>query len=75
MNSIYSKFSRRVRNLKIIKLELAESHVCSLLDNLGPVREMLTQSQNNWEECRLEDAAENLRRYMERNPVQAKEIK
>ena len=74
VHEFYNKFSRIVRTLKTMKkLEFAESHVYSLLDKLGPVREVLTQNQDNWEEWKLEDLAENLRKYVERNPMQLTE--
>ena len=41
----------------------------SLLDKLGPVREILPQNQDNWEEWKLEDVVENLGKYMEGNLV------
>ena len=37
------------------------------LDKLGPVREVLTQTHNDWEEWKLEDLTDNLWRYVERN--------
>ena len=74
VHEFYNKFSRIVRTLKTMKkLEFVESHVYSLLDKLGPVREVLTQNQDNWEEWKLEDLAENLRKYVERNPMQLTE--
>jgi len=39
------------------------------MDKLGPVREVLVQKNDNWEKWGLEDLVENLRKYVERNPL------
>ena len=39
------------------KLEFSESQEYSSLNKLGPVQKILTQSQNSWEEWKLEDVA------------------
>ena len=39
------------------------------MDKLGPVREVLIQEDDNWEEWDLEDLVENLPKYVERNPL------
>ena len=39
------------------------------MDKLGPVREVLIQEDDNWEEWGPEDLVENLPKYVERNPL------
>ena len=51
------------------KLSAAQSHVCTLLDKLGPVREIITQKDDKWEQWGLEDLMDNLKRLVERNPL------
>ena len=41
----------------------------SLLDNLGPGREILTKIQDNWKEWGLKDSVENLGKYIEGNQI------
>ena len=55
------------------KLASAQSMVNTLLDKLGPVREILVQKDDDWEEWGLEQLVENLRRYVERNPLRDSE--
>ena len=43
------------------------------MDKLGPVREVLFQKDDNWEEWGLGELVENLRKYVERNPLRANE--
>ncbi len=43
------------------------------MDKLGPVREILVQRDDKWEEWGLEELTENLRRYVERNPLRDEE--
>ena len=40
------------------------------MDKLGTVQRILTQSDDNWEELKLEGLVENLRKYVERCPLQ-----
>ncbi|XP_070537520.1 uncharacterized protein [Ptychodera flava] len=47
----------------------AQSSVYTLMDKLGPVREVLVQKDDDWEEWGLEQLVENLRKYVERNPL------
>ena len=58
-------------NLKeqLIELKYTESHVCILMDKLQPVQNIQVQIDENWEEFTLCVLAENLRRYVERNPI------
>ena len=73
LNSIHdfhNKLSRVVRTLITMKrLTSAQSLVYTLMDKLGPVREVLVQKDDDWEEWGLEELAENLRKYVERNPL------
>ena len=39
------------------------------LDKLGPVREVMAQKDDNWEEWGLEELVDNLRKYTDRNPL------
>lgn len=41
----------------------------SLLDKLGPGREILTKIQDNWKEWGLKDSVENLGKYIEGNQI------
>lgn len=45
----------------------------TLMDKLGPVREILVQKDDDWEEWGLEQLVENLRRCVERNPLRDSE--
>ena len=47
----------------------------TLMDKLGVVREILAQKDDDWEEWGLEHFVENLRRYVERNPLRESEDK
>ena len=47
--------------------------VYTLIDKLGPVREVLVQKDDKWEERGLEELTENLRLYVERNPLRDEE--
>eukprot|EP00794_Sanderia_malayensis_P001892 gene1892-2147_t len=51
------------------KLDTAQSAVYSISDKLGPVRELITQNDDDWEDWNLEDLVENLRKYTNRNPL------
>lgn len=39
------------------------------MDKLGPVREAVVQKDDDWEEWGLEELAENLGKYTDRNPL------
>ena len=70
VHEFYNKLSRCVRTLKTMKkLDSAQSLVYTLMDKLGPVREVLAQSDDEWEDWGLEELVENLRKYVERNPI------
>lgn len=70
IHEFYNKLSRVVRTLSTMKkLDSAQSTVYTLMDKLGPVREILAQSDDKWEEWKLEELTENLRKYVERNPL------
>ena len=74
IHEFYNKLARVVRTLSTMKkLNTAQSTTYTLLDKLGPVREILTQKDDKWEEWGLEELVENLRRYVERNPLQVSE--
>ena len=71
VHDFYNKLSRIVRTLTTMKkLETAQSTVYTLMDKLGPVREVIVQKDDDWEEWGLEELVEHLRRYIERNPLQ-----
>ena len=70
IHDFYNKLSRVVRTLVTMKrLTSAQSLVYTLMDKLGPVREVLVQKDDDWEEWGLEELVENLRKYVERNPL------
>ena len=43
--------------------------VYTLMDKLGPVRDLPVQTIDDWEEWGLEQLVENLRKYVEQNPL------
>ncbi len=68
INDFSSKFSRIVRTLKTMKkLESAEAFVHTTFEKLGPIRENLTASNDEWERWGMEDLANNLKKYVDRN--------
>jgi hypothetical protein len=70
IHKFYNKLSRAVRTLTTMKkLDSAQSTVYTVIDKLGPVREILAMADDKWEEWKLEDLTENLRKYVERNPL------
>ena len=70
VHDFYNKLARTVQTLKTMnKLQTAQSFVYSLMDKLGPVREILTQNDDGWEEWGLEQLVEKLQKYIERNPL------
>ena len=40
------------------------------MDKLEPVREIIVQQDDNWEDYNLEKLVETMKRYVERNPLQ-----
>ena len=74
IHDFYNKLSRVVRTLATMKkLDSAQCTVYTLLDKLGPVREIIAQGDDNWEEWKLEQLTQNLRKYVDRNPVKTGE--
>ncbi|XP_065650454.1 uncharacterized protein LOC136078600 [Hydra vulgaris] len=68
VRDFYNKLARTVRTLKMMnKLQTAQSFVYSLMDKLGPAREILTQNDDGWEEWGLEQLVEKLRSYEHRS--------
>ena len=74
IHEFYNKLSRVVRTLSTMnKLQTAQSAVYTLMDKLGPVREVITQTDDKWEEWALEQLVEALRKFVDRNPLRAEE--
>ena len=70
IHEFYNKLARVVRTLATMKkLDTAQSHVYSLMDKLGPVKEALVSKDDEWEEWDLECLVENLRKYVDRHPL------
>ena len=70
IHDFYNKLSRVVRTLVTMKrITSAQSLVYTLMDKVGPVREVLVQKDDDWEEWGLEELVENLRKYVEKNPL------
>ena len=70
IHEFYNKLSRVVRTLSTVnKLQTAQSAVSTLMDKLGPVREVITQKDDKWEEWALEQLVEALRKFVDRNPL------
>ena len=42
------------------KLQSAQNYVYNIMDRLGPVREVLVQKDDDWEEWGLEELVESL---------------
>ena len=70
VHEYHNKLSRIIRTLATMKkLDTAQSFVYTLMDTLCPVKEALVQKDDQWEEWNLQQLAENLRRYIDRNPL------
>ena len=70
----FYKLSRVVRTLSTMnKLQTAQSAMYTLTDKLGPVREVITQTDSKWEEWTLEQLVEALPKFVDRNPLRAEE--
>jgi len=68
IHEFYNTLARVVHTLVTMKkIETVQSHIYAIFDKLGPIREAIVQKENNWEEWKLEDLVEHLRRYMDRN--------
>ena len=51
IHEFYNQLSRSVRAINTMKkLQSAENYVYSIMDRLGPVREVLVQKDDDWEE-------------------------
>ena len=71
IQEFYNKLARIIRTLATMKkLDSVQSMVYTLMDKLGPVQRILAQNDDNWEEWKLEDLVENLRKYVKRCPLQ-----
>ena len=71
IHEFYNKLARTVRTLTTTKkLDSAQCLVYTLMDKLGPVREIIAQEGDNWEDRNLEELVEIMKRYVERNPLQ-----
>ena len=69
-HEFYNKLARVVRTLATMKkLETVQSHVYTLMDKLGPVKEAMVQKDDDWEEWDLEQLVDNLRKYVDRHPL------
>ena len=67
IRKFYNKLARIIKALATMKkLDSVQSMVYSLMDKLGPVQQILAQNDDNWEEWKLEDLVENLRKYVKR---------
>jgi len=55
------------------KLQTAQNAMYTLTDKLGPVREVITQTDNKWEEWTLEQLVEALPKFVDWNPLRAEE--
>ena len=74
VHEFYNKLSRVVRTLSTMdKLLSAQSAVYTLMDKLGPVREVITQTDDKWEEWTFEQLVEALRKFVDRNPLRTEE--
>ena len=61
IHEFYSQLPRTVRPINTMKkLQSAENYVYSIMDRLGPVREVLAQKDDDWEEWGLEELVESL---------------
>ncbi len=74
IHDFYNKLSRIVRALTTMKkLETAQSAVYTLMDKLGPVREVLVQKDDDWETWGLTELVEHLNKFVNRNPIREEE--
>ena len=74
IHEFYNRLARVVRTLNTMgKIATAQAHVYSIFNKLGPVKEVLVQNDDKWEDWGLEEVTEHLRKYVDRNPVQIKE--
>ena len=74
IHNFYNKLSRIVRTLSTMgKLSTAQCAVYTLMDKIGPVREVLVQKDDDWETWDLERLVEQLRKYVDRNPLRCED--
>ena len=70
IHEFHTQLSKTVRTLATMKkLEGAQSYVYSVMDKLGPVREVMAQKDDDWGNWGLEELVDNLRKYTDRNPL------
>ena len=70
VHEFYHKLSRIVRSLTSMgKLETAQSAVYTLMDKLGPVREVSVQKDDDWESWGLSELVEHFHKFVDRNPI------
>ena len=70
IHEFHTQLSKTVRTLATMKkLEGAQRYVYSVMDKLGPVREVMAQKDDDWEKWGLEELVDNLRKYTDRNPL------
>ena len=53
------------------KLDSAQSAVYKIMEKLGPVCEIIAQGADEWEEWKLEQLTENVRKYVDRNLIKS----
>ena len=74
IHDFYNRLARVVRTLATMKKpDSVQSMVYSLMDKLGLVQRILAQSDDNWEEWKLQDLTENLQKFVERCPLRSSE--
>eukprot|EP00794_Sanderia_malayensis_P001856 gene1856-2094_t len=70
IHNFHNHLARIIRTLVTMKkLVTAQSFVYTLMDKLGPAKEALVQKNDEWEEWKLEELVENLRKCINRNPL------
>ena len=70
IHEFYTKLSKTVRTLVTMKkLEGTQSYMYSIMDKLGPIREVMAQKDDDWKKWGLEELFEKLRKYTDRNPL------
>ena len=70
IGEFYNKLARTVRTLTTMKrLDSAQCFLQTLMDKLGPVREITAQQEDNWEDLNLEELVENMKKCVDGNPL------
>ena len=68
INEFSRRFSKIVRTLTTMgKIDSVDGNVHSVFSRLGPLRENLAATNNDWETWSLTKLAEELERYVDRN--------